>query len=243
MFEFGATSAQVSQSDRKPYSAIGGNGLGFRAPVRPQLGHSAGRAAASSSSTVTSRRRAMPAPTGRRRGEGARHRVGLVLAGHQEHDLPGTVHYGNVRVMRTPRKRHPGRLDTDHGMIAFAQRVVAREQRAGVSGPSLSRIRSALPAGVLILALVFRSPSTDRAPMRGGTSTPDSRASSASLAIRKFECSWSGGTQRSSNQDIRGPRGDLLVGAARRVEPAADAEMARGSESRRQPRRPDRRRP
>src|SRR4051794_15175315 len=38
MFEFGATRAHVSQSDRKPYSAIGGDGLAPKpAPGPPPL--------------------------------------------------------------------------------------------------------------------------------------------------------------------------------------------------------------
>ena len=135
-----ATSAQVSQSDRKPYSAIGGNGLAVT-PGRGPLRH---RRAAAAGSSRASTLPSTSDPGARVRGPEKRAaRPRPCLAGDEEDDPAARVHHRQRE--RDPRHqgRHPGRLDADHAPLALAERVVAGEQRADVRvGADPSRVRS-----------------------------------------------------------------------------------------------------
>ena len=204
MFELGATSAQVSQSDRKPYSAIGGNVLAPAPVVGRPLAHRRA-AAAGSSSTVTFPSTSEAGADGSGGPLKARATASALSAPVTRKTIrrePFTT--GSVRVILDTKRRHarasrprrpPGRARRARRRPGTASRCArpgrgrAGSGRAtGSPAASYSRSYSAAPS---------TGPSS---PFMRWTVAPDTRDSRASSAMRKFECSWSGGTQRSSRE-------------------------------------------
>ena len=149
----------------------------------------------------------------------ARHRIRLVLAGHEEHDAPGRVHHRQRKRDPGHQRRHARRLD------AHRRRVRARPVRRRPETASRCGHRGRCRAGSgrspaarrLVLALVFgRHPRSGRArPSCGARRRPRPHGSRASSAMRKFECSWSGATQRSSVNQKSTPDQSLRCVATR----------------------------